>query len=108
MLGKKDARKDDYYGTRMTAGSDGETARMFAARMFMPEGKNPYYKGQMAIRNLEDLDKNLNAFDPSEAPWVADWIEYLGDPTTAARIRKTPTEFKNIIHQRREELRRVA
>jgi hypothetical protein len=108
MLGKKDARKDDYYGTRMTAGKDSETARMFAGKMFMPEGKNPYYKGETAIRNLDELDRNLNTFDASEASWVADWIEYLGDPTTATKIRKTPSEFKTIIHQRREELGRLA
>jgi hypothetical protein len=108
MLGKKDARKDDYYGTRMNVSRDSQTARAFAGKLFMPEGKNPYYKGQTAIRNLEELDMNLNTFDASEAPWVADWIEYLGDPTTAARIRKSPSDFKNIIHQRREELRKLA
>jgi hypothetical protein len=108
MLGKKDARKDDYFGTRMTEGKVSQTPRMTAARMFNPEGKNPYYKGQTVISNLDELDSNLNTFDASEAPWVADWIEYLGDSATAARIRKTPTEFKNIIHQRREELKRLA
>lgn len=108
MLGKKDARKDDYFGTKMTAGRDSQTTRLMAGKLLMPDGKNPYYKGEKAIRDLDELDVNLKAFDESEAPWVADWIEYLGDPATAARIRKTPSDLKNIIHQRREELRRVA
>jgi hypothetical protein len=108
MYGKKDTRKDDYYGTRMTTERGTETTRAFAAKMLMPEGKNPYYKGEMAIRNIDELDSNLNAFDASEAPWVADWLEYLGDQTTAVRIRKTPMNFKKIIHERREELRRLA
>jgi hypothetical protein len=108
MLGKKNAKKDDHFGTRMTAGTDKDTAKAFAGKLLMPEGKNPYYKGQTAIRNLDELDSNLNTFAADEAPWVADWLEYLGDPATAGRIRKNPSEFKNIIHQRREELRRVA
>ena len=80
--------------------------------LFDPAGKNPYYlnrssgSGDMtiAIKNLSALRDNLNVFTEEEAPWLASWIEYLGDKKTAERIRKTPSEFKEIIIERHEEL----
>jgi len=108
MLGKKETRKSDFFGARTGAAAGSETTRALAARMLSPQDKNPYYKGPTAIRNLDELDRNLGMFDQSEAAWVADWIEYLGDPTTAVRIRNSPDSFKTIIHDRREELRRLA
>lgn len=108
MMGKKDIRREGAFAANPATGRENETAKNFAARMFSPQGKNPYYKGEMAIRNLDELDRNLNTFDASEAPWVADWLEYLGDPTTAARIRRAPADFKRIVHERREELKKFA
>ena len=108
MLGRKDMKREDAYATRLTVGKENETARAFAARMLSPQGKNPYYKGSTAIRNLDELDRNMTSFDAGEAGWVADWLEYLGDPITASRIRRTPSDFKRIIHERHEELRRLA
>jgi hypothetical protein len=108
MLGKKDTRKENYYGASTGGATASETTRAFAARMLSPRDKNPYYKGETVIRNLDELDSNIGMFDQGEAAWVADWIEYLGDPTTAVRIRKSPDSFKRIIHERRDELRRIA
>ena len=82
-----------------------------ATSLFDPAGKNPYYlnrssSGDMtiAIKNLSALRDNLDAFNEEEAPWLAMWIEYLGDKETAERIRETPGEFKKIIAERHEEL----
>ncbi len=85
-----------------------------AASLFDPVGKNPYYLNRssssggdmtIAIKNLSALRDNLDLFTEDEAHWLAMWIEYLGDKETAARIRETPGEFKEIILNRYEELR---
>lgn len=83
---------------------------MLATSLFAPVGKNPYYlnrdSNSIAIKNITELIANLDAFTEEEAPWLASWIEYLGDDKeTAARIRKTPGEFKEIIAERYDELR---
>ncbi|MEA2074888.1 MAG: hypothetical protein U9O85_04025 [Euryarchaeota archaeon] len=79
-----------------------------ATFLFDPVGKNPYYlnrgNGSIAIKNFAELRGNLDAFTEEEAPWLAMWIEYLGDKETAARIRETPGEFKEIIIERHGEL----
>jgi len=79
-----------------------------AANLFNPVGKNPYYlnrgNGSIAIKNFADLRDNLDAFTEEEAPWLASWTEYLGDKETAARIRETPGEFKEIIIERYGEV----
>lgn len=77
-----------------------------ASKLQIADGKNPYYRGGLAIRNMEELDRNLEVFEHHEAPWVADWLEYLGDAETATRIRAEPGRFKKIIHERWAELRR--
>ncbi len=59
----------------------------------------------ITIKNLSALRDNLDLFTEDEAHWLAMWIEYLGDKETAARIRETPGEFKEIILNRYEELR---
>lgn len=88
---------------------------MLATSLFEPVGKNPYYlnrsssSGDMtiAIKNLSALRDHLDVFTEEEAPWLALWIEYLGDKETAARIRETPSEFKGIIIARHDELREL-
>ncbi len=79
-----------------------------ATSLFNPAGKNPYYlnrgSSSIAIKNMAELKDNLDVFTREEAPWLASWIEYLGDKETAARIRETPGEFKAIIIERHEEL----
>jgi len=82
-----------------------------ATSLFDPVGKNPYYLTSsgssdiiIEIINLSALRKNLDVFSEEEAPWLAMWIEYLGDKETAARIRETPGEFKEILIERHEEL----
>ena len=84
---------------------DGRLGQM-ASRMYMADGKNPYYRGALSIRNIDELDRNLEVFEHHEAPWVADWLEYLGDAETAKRIRAEPARFKKIVHERWVELKK--
>lgn len=85
----------------------GEKAELagIAAKLFSPVGKNPYYRGEKAIRNLRELKESLNEFTEKEAQWVASWVEYLGDIKTATKIRQTPSRFREIITARFNELR---
>jgi hypothetical protein len=50
----------------------------------------------------------LDIFIPEEAFWLAQWLEYLGDPTTASKIRAEPDRFKQIVVDRYEELKEFA
>lgn len=77
-----------------------------AKLMFDPTGKEPYYLGSMAIRNLEELKVSLDSFTPEMAEWVASWIEYLGDRRTAEEIGRAKGEFKRIIEKRYAVLRK--
>ncbi len=70
------------------------------------KGKEPYYHGSTAIRNLEELVSRLDNFTAGEASWVASWIEYLGDAETAEKIRRSPNNFKDIVRQRHRELKK--
>ena len=79
-----------------------------ATRLFVADGKNPYYKGDLTIRNLEELDQNIAMFEHHEAKWVADWLEYLGDAETAKRIRDEPSHFRKIVHERNVELKKAS
>lgn len=79
-----------------------------ATSLFSPSDKNPYYCGYMTIANLRDLHQHLDIFIPEEAFWLAQWLEYLGDPATASKIRAEPGRFKQIIVDRYEELREFA
>ena len=85
------------------AGGDDKTA--VARRLFRPEGKNPYIFNGKPLKNLSDLKDYLVAFTGREALWVASWLEYLGDPETAKRIRRKPREFKDIVEKRYRELK---
>jgi GH25 family lysozyme M1 (1,4-beta-N-acetylmuramidase) len=108
MAGKKGEKRTDDYGAQKDNQQNRDTVSSMVQKMLKPTGKNPYYKGEMAINNLDDLDDRLESFDTTEAPWVADWIEYLGDNMTAVRIRMRPFDFKKIIHERREELTKLS
>ncbi|MEK6978230.1 MAG: hypothetical protein AABX40_07525 [Candidatus Hydrothermarchaeota archaeon] len=77
-----------------------------AKLMFDPAGKEPYYLGSGAIRNLEELKVSLDSFTPEMAEWVASWVEYLGDRKTAEDIRRAKGEFKRIIEKRYTVLRK--
>jgi len=83
-----------------------ETLDNLAKRMLLAEGKNPYLRGTLSIRNLEELSQNIETFEHHEAPWVADWIEYLGDTVTAKKIRDDPARFKRTVGERFTELKR--
>jgi hypothetical protein len=73
-------------------------------KMIVADGKNPYFRGELAIRNIAELDQNIASFEHHEAPWVADWLEYLGDAETARKIRAEPAHFKKFVHDRAAEL----
>ena len=73
--------------------------------MFFPE-KNPYYHKNKEIKDMNDLIRNLDSFSEGEALWLASWIEYLGDKTLADRIRKTPSQFKSLIRERYNRLKK--
>lgn len=75
-----------------------------ASKMFEPVGKEPYYLGSKALRNLAELNANLGYFTERETEWLAAWLEYLGDAKTASRIRKQPGKFSRIISARHAEL----
>ncbi len=79
-----------------------------AAALFSPSDKNPYYCESMAIANLRELHQQLDLFTPEAAFWLAQWLEYLGDPATASKIRAEPGQFKQIIVDRYEELKEFA
>ncbi len=76
-----------------------------ARKMFGAAGKNAYYLGSTAIKNLEELKQNLDKFTEREAKWLASWIEYLGDSKTAQKIRESTKDFKKIILDRYNQLR---
>jgi len=76
-------------------------------KMIVADSKNPYFKGTQAIHNIAELDQNIASFEHHEAPWVADWLEYLGDAETAGKIRAEPAHFKRFIHDRATELRNI-
>ncbi len=105
MMDKRDLRRTPPTTMKQTERKTDGRLDLLAARLRIAEGKNPYYKGEMAIRNLDELDRNLDAFDLHEAPWVADWLEYLGDAETAVRIRREPARFKGIVHERWAQLK---
>lgn len=79
-----------------------------AKSLFRAVGKNPYYHRGQPIRNFGELKDNLDKLTGEEAPWVASWIEYIGDAKTAAMIRQTPDKFKEIITARYEQLKPYA
>ncbi len=85
-----------------------ERKRALARRLFEPEGKNPYMFNGKPINNMKDLVDYLKAFTGKEAQWVAQWLEYLGDGEIAERIRKHPDEFKKIVTDRYNELKRYS
>lgn len=78
--------------------------RALARKMFEPTGKEPYYLGSKALRNLAELNDNLGDFTEREAEWLAAWLGYLGDAKTASRIRKRPKELSRVVSARCSEL----
>ena len=108
MLEKRNIRKYAPQAARKPAPAKmDEGLFSVASKMLIAEGKNPYYKGGLSLRNLDELDQNIASFEHHEALWVADWIDYLGDPQTAASIRAEPANFKRLVHERASELRCV-
>jgi hypothetical protein len=84
---------------------DVEDLKEVAKKLFDATGKNAYNLKDMAIKNFEELKNNLDKLTAKEANWVAQWIEYLGDKSTADRIRQAPADFKKIINNRYGQLK---
>lgn len=76
-----------------------------AKTLLTPRDKNPYCLGDKRICNLKELRQNIGEFTEEMAPWVAAWIEYLGDRETAQEIKSKPSEFKAIVAKRYAEVR---
>ena len=106
MLEKRDLRRDPAIVPKLPAPKPDERLGALASKVYIADGKNPYYRGGLAIRNMEELDQSIGTFEHHEAPWVADWLEYLGDAGTARRIREEPARFKKIVQERWGELKR--
>jgi len=98
-MGKRRLNKEEW--------AKAELAKM-AAKLFSPAGKNPYFRGEKAIRNFRELVRSLGEFSEKEAQWVASWIDYLGDKKTATEISQAPTRFREIITTRFNELKSYA
>jgi hypothetical protein len=106
MLEKRDIRKAPASTMKEMPRTTDSRLGPLAAKLFIADGKNPYYKGNLAIRNLEELNQNLATLEHHEAPWVADWLEYLGDAESAKRIREEPAHFRKVVHERWSELKK--
>ncbi|MBU2559564.1 hypothetical protein KKA03_01560 [archaeon] len=104
MAAKGNLKKKAKVSKKAKKGSDdiGDIAR----KLLENADKDAYYLRDKAIRNLGELKDNLHEFTEHEAQWVADWIEYLGDNKTAAKIRKIPSDFEKTIVDRYEELKK--
>jgi hypothetical protein len=89
----------------MEAQVDKELA-VLADMLFHPTGKNPYYLDGKALNSLHELVDNLNAFTGNEGPWVAAWLEYLGDKEVAALIQESSGDFKLIVIDRYTKLKK--
>lgn len=87
-------------------GSKNHHLAKVAEMLFGADGKEPYYLGGKAIRNLEELVMNLDSFSEEDANWLSSWMEYLGDPKTGDRIRKDTSDFKKIIMKRYDQLQK--
>ena len=106
MLEKRDMRRTTPTVMMAPATTDPKLEAL-ASKLFIADGKAPYYKGDNAIHNLDELDRYIALFEHHEAKWVADWLEYLGDAEVAKRIRDEPSRFRRIVHERREELKKA-
>ena len=87
-----------------STGNEKEDLNELARKLLAPTDKNPYHRDGKPIANLNELMDNLPGFSEHEAVWVADWLNYLGDESTARMIRSKPKEFKKVIEKRHEEL----
>lgn len=78
-----------------------------AKEVFSPDGKNPYYKGDIEICNFEDLKHNIGLFSEEEAVWVSEWVHYLGDKKCASDIMKSPKKMKKTVNARYKSLKKA-
>ena len=77
-----------------------------ARSLFSPESKDPIFKGETEIKNLEDLAENLDFFTEKDAVYLALWLNTLGDPLTAFKILLRPESYRETILQRYQTLKR--
>ncbi len=76
-----------------------------ARSMFHPTDRQPYWLGDRAIGNLEELAANVEKFGEEQAAWVADWLDYLGDAEVARRIRVQAARLRPIVTERYRQLK---
>lgn len=105
-MSSKASRKKPQKSPAAPAARKAEPDRAISEAMFHPKDKNPYYFNGKPLGNLRELVDYLVAFTGEEGNWVASWLEYLGDPEVAERIRKNPGNFKRIVQDRYDELKR--
>ena len=92
--------------TEQTKESIDELVRV-ANILFDPENKDPLVFRDRIISNFHELTEDLDEFTEEHAPWLADWIEHLGDELTAYEIRQRPHKFKKIIKKRYDRLKHL-
>lgn len=78
--------------------------RKLAMTMFNPEGKNPFYKGDLVIPNFKELVDKIDHFNGDDAMDLSQWINYLGDEKCSRDIAKSPNNFSKIIKSRYDKL----
>jgi len=79
-----------------------------ARRIILGEGVEGYHLPNKVCKGLKGLIDHLDSIKEEDVKWVVRWIEYLGDTELALRIKAHPEEFKEIISDRYEQLKKFA
>ena len=79
-----------------------------ARRIILGEGVEGYHLPNKVCKGLKGLIEHLDSIKEEDVKWVVRWIEYLGDTELAIRIKARPEEFKEIISDRYEQLKKFA
>jgi hypothetical protein len=105
MSSKKSSRKKAVSKPEVPKPVVEDELAAIANMLFNPAGKEPYHLNDKALKNLQELVDNLDAFTGNEGTWVAAWLEYLGDKEVAEIIYGSPGDFKLIIIERFNKLK---
>jgi len=76
-----------------------------ARRIILGEGKEGYLAPNRVCNGLQGLLEHLDEIKEGEIGWIIKWVEYLGDFELAALIRANPGKFKELVHERYNELK---
>jgi len=77
-----------------------------ARRIVLGEGVEGYHLPNKICKGLKGLIEHLDSIKGEDVRWVVRWIEYLGDTELAVRIKAHPEEFKEVISDRYEQLKK--